>query len=401
MPRAHVAEVGRIDDAQHLVGQGHVFENFVGQPVDTFALRAGQVLHPQNLLGHGRKIAGAPHAPQQEIEGRAGRCIGRGTGVVFWRVDPLGQGLGHVCGAREAQGRVACQGAVHQGPQVVVYGVSWVGGQHQVVVGHAVNGAVGVCFGQQGLAQQHFGQYQPGTEHVAHRSRCLTSGGFGRQVTGCADHAEGQLCRGGVVFVIARANGQAKVGDFGVPASIQQDVGGLQVAVHHPLLVRGFECAQDLQHCPDGTALRDATRGLDVLCQRRAADVFQHQTRAVFVHVGFVQRDDVRVHQPTQAAGLQQPLLGLGWQLAICWRVQQLECHFALQQRVVCQPDCCLGPSAQQFSEFEPSQRRWGSSHGLQVCRCGHGGVWRSVGRSVWRSARQRHKSLPPLWVAS
>ena len=244
----HVAEVRGVDDAQHLVGQRHVLEDFVGQAVDVFVLGRSEVLDPQDLLRHGREIGGAPHAPQQEIQrGVGGRVGWAACRRVVGCFNPAVECFGHVgCGSKPHFG-VACQGAVHQCPQVVVHRTGRVQGQHQVFMGHPVDGAVGVCFGHQRTAQQHFGQHQARAEHVADRTWWLPPGAFRREVAGCPGHAGHGLCQL-TGWRAVHAQRQAEVGHFGMALLAQQDVGRLEVSVHHPLPVCGLEGCQHLGH---------------------------------------------------------------------------------------------------------------------------------------------------------
>src|SRR5262249_40276484 len=103
--------------------------------------------------------------------------------------------------------------------------------------------------------------------------------------------------------------GDAEVDDLhvvGVVADLgDQDVRRLQVAVDDPLPVRLGDRARDLLEDVAEHRRLELTRTLEPLVERLAADVLHHDVaRLPGAHTERVDRDDVRVVEPREDAGL-------------------------------------------------------------------------------------------------
>ena len=179
---AGMAKRRAVHQAQQLVRQRHVFQDFGGQAVQAFVVRRRDALDAGHRIRQRRKIALVAHAPQQEVEravrGRRGR----------WPVGGLHPGVERrnqrAC-AVEARTRRARNRALHDRAQAGIEGIGL--RQHDVFVHRAVQRAVRVALLQQRAADQQLAQHHAGGEHVHRRRRRQALRGFGRHVAGRAD----------------------------------------------------------------------------------------------------------------------------------------------------------------------------------------------------------------------
>eukprot|EP01136_Pigoraptor_vietnamica_P005570 Opistho-1_new@37394 len=226
---AGVRELRRVDQAQQLVGQRHVLQDLAGQRVQAFVFRRGHALHMADGFGHGREIALVAHAPQQETQRGVAALRRRGAGVLQLLLAlPVAQRLREGLRAADALSRVAREAAHEQAAQRVVHLVHAVLRQFEVFARDALDRAPGVAAIDQGFAEQHLGEHQRGAEHVACGCGALSRGSLGREVA--------RRALNGVRVTVGRghARGDAEVGELGAQASVEQDVRGLEIAVHHP-----------------------------------------------------------------------------------------------------------------------------------------------------------------------
>lgn len=104
----------------------------------------------------------------------------------------------------------------------------------------------------------------------------------------------GQL-GGGVFHDLRDAEVEHLCRDIVVPAPRQEDVGGLQIAVHHPLHVGGVHRRQHRQHQIDQLRQIEGALAAEVSVQRLAVQVLHHQARQPVDHADVRHVDDVRV----------------------------------------------------------------------------------------------------------
>ena len=121
-------------------------------------------------------------------------------------------------------------------------------------------------------------------------------------VAGCRASCSGAMYCGVPAWIasgIVGGDGQAEIGDADVAFAVEHHVGGFQVAMEHPALVRGGEAGAELARDIDGFVLRNAA---DPAKQRReilAVDVLHREESAAVRFAEVVQPADVLVrHLP-------------------------------------------------------------------------------------------------------
>ena len=85
---------------------------------------------------------------------------------------------------------------------------------------------------------------------------------------------------------------------------------GLDVSVHHALLVRVFERVGDFADDPYGLVDRQRTRARDAIAQRLPLHVRHHVEEHITLASRVVEREDVRMMQPRGDPDLAQESLG-------------------------------------------------------------------------------------------
>jgi hypothetical protein len=114
---------------------------------------------------------------------------------------------------------------------------------------------------------------------------------FGRQVGGGADQ---RRRRGGDGARGDRA-GESEVGDLDPAVGCDEDVLGLDVAVHEPGRVSGGEGGEHVVHDRDGFRGGEPAAATKNAAQRLSGDVLHDEERVATVGALVVDRDDVRV----------------------------------------------------------------------------------------------------------
>ena len=94
---------------------------------------------------------------------------------------------------------------------------------------------------------------------------------LGGDVVGCANDVAAERER-----VLAATAGDAEVGQLRAPVGVDEDVLGLDVAVHDAALVCCGERMSDLDRVRQRVADREPPAALDPLLERLAADVLEH-----------------------------------------------------------------------------------------------------------------------------
>ena len=123
--------------------------------------------------------------------------------------------------------------------------------------------------------------------------------------------AHGHSCRGerSVPTRVAHRLRDTEVGHHRVRAS-NEHVLGLDVSVHHALLVRVFERVSDFADDPHSLVDRQRTRARDAIAQRLPLHVRHHVEEHITLASRVVEREDVRMMQPRGDPDLAQESLG-------------------------------------------------------------------------------------------
>ena len=121
-------------------------------------------------------------------------------------------------------------------------------GQGKLFMGHAVHGALAVSLLHQGFAHQQLGHHQATGKQVHGGRRRCAGHRLGRHIADSAAH--------GHVARLAHPGRNAKVHHPGTPAAIHQNIGGLEVAVNHPLGMGHGNGVQHIHHQGHGFAHR-------------------------------------------------------------------------------------------------------------------------------------------------
>ncbi|SFI51336.1 hypothetical protein SAMN05216561_109142 [Nocardioides psychrotolerans] len=169
--------------------------------------------------------------------------------------------------------------------------------------------------------------------HVRGRRGVGAAGELGGEVGRRADHQAGLG-----ELVVGQAAGDAEVGDLGDVVVGDQDVAGLDVAMHHPERVRRGQPVGDLgadPRSPDGV---HGPLGGGDLRQGAAGDIFHHQPQVLPLLHRVVDRDDVAVVERGGGAGLAH-CAGQVRQRLTGQVSDALDRHLATEPLVVGQPD--------------------------------------------------------------
>ena len=118
---------------------------------------------------------------------------------------------------------------------------------------------------------------------------------LGREVPQGADDEPG---RGEAVGEVVEPLGDAEVGELGVAARVEEDVGRLDVAVHDAAGVGGAERRQHLGRDPHRLVLGQLSTIGHRLGERRAVDELHHDEQLAVRLAGVEDGDGVRVGEP-------------------------------------------------------------------------------------------------------
>ena len=113
---------------------------------------------------------------------------------------------------------------------------------------------------------------------------------------------------------------------------------------------------EHIHHQGDGLRRRQCTPLFEHLVQRTARHVLEHQEGLAVLDIGLVDRNNVGVTHPPDAARFLQPLRN-GLVVRAVARAHHLDGDFALHARIESQPDGGLGALPQPFAQFETSHR--------------------------------------------
>ena len=350
-------EIGRIDQAQQLVGQREVLEDGVGQFVDALRLAVGDLVDRADRFGERRKIALVAHAAEQEVDGRllalaAARAVVLGVEIVVERV-------GQLRGALVADLRIARQGLVQNAGQALVY--RHAGRQLQVFVGDAVHHLVDVAALDGTPPGQHLEKDQAGREDVGTLADLALLDVLGRHV--------GR--RAGVLLVILvrriDARRDAEVHDARNAVFVEQNIGRLEIAVDDALRVRMRHRVEDGAHRGDRLDRRQGAAGVQEFGQVLARHVFEDQVEIAALLARLENRHDVGVAQFADQARLVEQDAVLGRVGAP--EMQGLDSDLALQLRIESAVDRALGAAAEFAAHFEASDV---PAHAASIqCSCG------------------------------
>jgi hypothetical protein len=209
------------------------------------------------------------------------------------------------------------------------------------VVQHRSKGVSRRRAGERLLGREHLGQRAPEREHVGGRAHLLAAHLLRRHVPDRAEHAAGLggrerrgRDRSGESAAGSR---QAEVEDLGSPVAAEEDVLGLEVAVHDALGVRRRQAVGDARADLGGLAPRQrAARE----CRAEALPVeqFHDGDRAVCHRYQLVNRHDVRVREGGDGTGF---VLEARAHLGIVGEVirQHLQGNVAAEPGIVCPVD--------------------------------------------------------------
>ncbi|MNV23422.1 hypothetical protein D3C71_1144340 [compost metagenome] len=388
---ARMREMHAVDQAQQLVGERHILEDLVCEIADAVVLGVGHALDARHRVRQRRKVALVAHAPQQEVE----RGIAGGRGRAG-RSGPGTQGIAKLRRRRIALARLARHRTLQNGPQGVVHARPQVFRQHQGFVGNAVQRLPGVLLVDQWPAREQLHQHQGGRIHIHGRCRGRPGRRLGREVR---RGATGQLR---IRHSLHRRR-HAEVHHPRVALGVDHDVGRLEVAVHDPGLVRGLQAIQHIHHQRHCVVRRAAPLLRQMLGQRLAWNVLEHDVGLAALHIGLKHWNDEGVRQAPHMPGFAQPVLQHR-RVLVLHGAHELDGHLALQARVQRQPHGGLGAPAQQLFQFKAAQRRGRLVGGSQSPAFGggkrgkisHGGDQGS-GPTAWCPCHASYVSATPF----
>src|SRR5271155_201954 len=157
-----------------------------------------------------------------------------------------------------------------------------------------------------GCAGGHFVEHRAETEEVAARIQFSRAYLLRRHVGHCADGAAwaGEVLGGNAAAVLRQRNRhgrrlthrlrQSEVEDFGVPAHGYENIGGLDVAMHDALRVRGIESVGNFDGEFQRFIFRQGLAG-DAVLERLAVQELHDDERALVLFADFVDGADIRV----------------------------------------------------------------------------------------------------------
>ena len=167
---------------------------------------------------------------------------------------------------------------------------------------------------------------------------------------GVCVHAPRRDLRLGLLPVPLRQLRQPEVQNLRAPVRSDEDVLGLEIAVHNSALVRGGEAARDLRCVVDGLTLRER-RAPQLLAQRLAFEQLGDDEGRAVVLPNVVDGEDVRVVERAGGASL---LLEACEALGVCreLRGQHFDRHVAPDLRVAREIDLAHPALAEQGADF-------------------------------------------------
>ena len=143
--------------------------------------------------------------------------------------------------------------------------------------------------------------------------------------------------------------GNAEVGDLGAFLRVEQDVRGLQVAVHEPALVGMCEAGGDRDRDALCLVVREGPPGGEPLLEGAVRQVLEHHVRPAVRFAVVVERADVRVRERGHGPSL---ALEPG---AVGARCEHLDRDPAVELVVVGEPDGAHRPAAQRLEQPVPA----------------------------------------------
>ena len=335
------AEIGRIDQAQQLVGQGKILEDGIGQLVDALRLAVGDLVDRADRLRQRRKIALVAHAAEQEIDRRllalaTCRSVVLGCQVVVER-------LGQLRCRLVADLRIARQRLVQNAAQTLVD--RYAAGQTLVFAGDAMHHLINVAALDGTPSGQHFKQDQAG----------------GKDVRAFADFALLDVLRRHVgrragVFLLACVRRidprrDPEIHDPRHAVLVEQDIRRFQVTVDDAHGVRVRDRIENRPQKGDRLDRRQRAAVAQEFGQVLARHVLEDQVEIAALFARLENRHDIRVAQLADHARLVE-------QDAILRRIgttemQRLDGNLALQLRIEAEIDRALGTAPELATHLE------------------------------------------------
>jgi hypothetical protein len=170
---------------------------------------------------------------------------------------------------------------------------------------------------------------------------------FRREIGRRADDAFADARFAGLVD----AHGDAEVHHARHAVGVDQDVGGLEIAVDDAMAVRVLHGVEDLQHHLDGAWCRQAALLAQLLCEGATLDILEHEVGIAVLFAGIEDRHDVRVAQLADCARLVHQCAFAC--LVPAGEMQRLDGDLALQMGIVGQIDDALCPGAEHAEDVE------------------------------------------------
>ena len=176
--------------------------------------------------------------------------------------------------------------------------------------------------------------------------RVAVAGLLGREVVGRAEHllVVGLRERRVVLFLGER---ETEVEDLDRAAGVEDQVRGLDVAMHEPLLVRMLEPERRLPHVVECVAERERAGLLDLRMEVGSGDVLHRDEMDLAGGVEVERPDDVRMVQPGGGAGLALES-GEVRRLVDTMAWQHLDRDLVVERRVFGEIDAAHAPLAEE-----------------------------------------------------
>lgn len=155
---------------------------------------------------------------------------------------------------------------------------------------------------ERGLAGERLEQHTAESEEITASIERLTRRLFRTHVRRCTDHhAHARECAG---FLRCRQRlRDTEIGHDGV-SLVQEDVLGLDVAMHHAMAMRVVEGVRDISADPRGRVDRQSTFLTETVAQRLATHYRHHEVQDAIGLAGIVQRQHVRMGQARRQSNL-------------------------------------------------------------------------------------------------